>query len=159
MTRGAGRTTHRMTGWPIRSGRFRLRRLRAAGSLVGLVLVLSGLAACSATPDVASLPTWPVSPELLPEATSAGTGARLTCGGRTFPATGLDAPTGAEEASGPEFDALRASLAKFGPAFPGSSTFTAQILGLTCVLGERQLLFRSLLLEVNIPDRVRVMHA
>lgn len=120
---------HRMTRWPIRSDGFRFRRLRAAGSLVGLAFVLSGLSACSATPDVASLPTWPVSPEPLPEATSESAEASLTCGGRTFLATGLDAPMGAEEASGPEFDALRASLAKFGSEFPGSSTWSWRLAG------------------------------
>lgn len=64
------RTKQRMTRRPIRSDGSRFRRFRAAGSLVGLAIVLSTLFACSATPDVASLPTWPVSPELLPEATA-----------------------------------------------------------------------------------------
>jgi hypothetical protein len=53
----------------------------------------------------------------------------VTCGGRTFPASGLEAPTGAEKASGPEFDALRAALAKFGSEFPGSSAWTWRLAG------------------------------
>ncbi len=40
-----------------------------------------------------------------------------------------------------------------------SGDFYMAIDSFTCVLGERQLLFRSLLRGVNIPDRVRVMHA
>jgi hypothetical protein len=104
---------------------------RAAGRLLGVALALVGLAACVASPGAsAPLPTFPVSAEPLPSATSGTTAANLTCGGgRTFPRSGLDAPTGAENASGPEFDALRASLTKFGPEFPGSAAWTWRLAG------------------------------
>jgi hypothetical protein len=112
-------------------GRNTRRRLRVVAPVLGVAFALVGLAACAAGPG-ASLPvaTWPVSPELLPSATSGTADANLTCGGgRTFPPSGLDAPTGAEKASGPEFDALRASLAKFGSEFPGSSDLTWRLAG------------------------------
>ncbi len=60
-------------------------------------------------------------PEPLPDATSASSHAGLTCGGPTFPASGLNATTGAEKLSGPEFDALRATLAATASEFPGAS--------------------------------------
>jgi hypothetical protein len=109
----------------------RKQGLRAAGRLVGVALALVGLAACSISPGAsAPLPTFPVSAEPLPSATSGTAAANLTCGGgRTFPRSGLDAPTGAENAAGPEFDALRASLAKFGPEFPGSAGWTWRLAG------------------------------
>jgi hypothetical protein len=103
----------------------------AAGRLLGVALALVGLAACAVSPG-ASDPglTFPVSAEPLPSATSGTAEANLTCGGgRTFPRSGLDAPTGAENASGPEFDALRASLAKFGSEFPGSAGWTWRLAG------------------------------
>jgi hypothetical protein len=103
----------------------------AAGRLLGAALALVGLAACAVSPG-ASDPglTFPVSAEPLPSATSGTTEANLTCGGgRTFPRSGLDAPTGAENAAGPEFDALRASLAKFGSEFPGSAGWTWRLAG------------------------------
>jgi hypothetical protein len=112
-------------------GRNKRRCLRVVAPVLGVAFALVGLAACAAGPG-ASLPvaTWPVSPELLPSATSGTADANLTCGGgRTFPPSGLDAPTGAEKASGPEFDALRASLAKFGSEFPGSSDLTWRLAG------------------------------
>ena len=86
---------------------------RAAGRLLGVAFATVGLAACVASPGAsAPLPTFPVSAEPLPSATSGSAAANLTCGGgRTFPRSGLDAPTGAGNASGPEFAALRASLA------------------------------------------------
>jgi hypothetical protein len=104
---------------------------RAAGRLLGVAFALTGLAACAASPGAsAPLPTFPVSAEPLPSATSGTAYANLTCGGgRTFPRSGLDAPTGAENAAGPEFDALRASLAKFGPEFPGSNAWTWRLAG------------------------------
>ncbi|HEY5276570.1 MAG TPA: hypothetical protein VIK38_08565 [Coriobacteriia bacterium] len=104
---------------------------RAAGRLLGVAFALTGLAACAASPGAsAPLPTFPVSAEPLPSATSGTAYANLTCGGgRTFPRSGLDAPTGAENASGPEFDALRASLAKFGSEFPGSAAWTWRLAG------------------------------
>jgi hypothetical protein len=62
-----------------------------------------------------------VSPEPLPDATSAGADAGITCGGPIFPVSGLSAQAGAEKASGPEFDALRATLVATASEFPGSS--------------------------------------
>lgn len=98
-------------------------------SVLGAVVIVLGLAACSIRPgETPSLPSWPVSAEPLPTATS-GTGGQVTCGGRSFPRSGLTQPNGAEDASGPEFDALRASLAKFGSEFPGSSTWTWRLAG------------------------------
>ena len=47
----------------------------------------------------------------------------------TFPASSLYAATGAERALGPEFDALRAGLAKFGSEFPGSASLTWRLAG------------------------------
>lgn len=44
----------------------------------------------------------------------------LTCGGMTFSRSALDAPTGAQHRAGPEYDALRATLAQFAPEFPGA---------------------------------------
>jgi hypothetical protein len=104
---------------------------RAAGRLLGVAFAIVGLAACVASPGAsAPLPTFPVSAEPLPSATSGSAAANLTCGGgRTFPRSGLDAPTGAGNASGPEFDALRASLAKFGSEFPGSAGWTWRLAG------------------------------
>lgn len=98
--------------------------------LLGLVLAVVGLGGCAASPATTTpLPTWPVPPEQLPNPTSGSAEASLTCDGRTFPAAGLNAPTGAEEASGPEFDALRATIAKFADAFPGSSDWTWRLAG------------------------------
>jgi hypothetical protein len=103
-------------------------RVRATLRLLGLVLAALGLAACAgATATATPLPTWPVQPEQLPDPTSGRVDASLTCGDRTFPAAGLTAPTGAEKASGPEFDALRDALAKFGSEFPGSAGWTWQL--------------------------------
>lgn len=114
----------------IRNDEPSFRRLCAAGPLLGVIFVLVSLVACTATPGAsAPLPTWPVSPEPLPAATSESAGASVTCGGRTFPEAGLEAPTGVEKATGPEFDALRATLAKFGSEFPGSSEWTWRLAG------------------------------
>jgi len=123
--------------------RFRVRR--AAARFLAALFVVLGLVGCSATPGatapaattpgatapLAATPvaTWPVSPEPLPEATSGSAEAGLTCGGRTFPASGLEAPTGAEKASGPEFDALRATLAKLASEFPGASGWSWRLAG------------------------------
>lgn len=73
-------------------------------------------------PATGPVPTWPVPAEVLPDATMSAPEAVLTCGGRTFPRAGLDAPIGAQGEQGPAFDALRATLVQFGPAFPGAST-------------------------------------
>ena len=102
-----------------------------AALLTGLALVVAGLAGCTfgagpATP----WPTWPVSAEPLPAATTGSAVATVTCGGRTFPAAGLSASTGAEHGSGPAFDALRAALVTFGPEFKGSETWTWRLAGL-----------------------------
>ena len=107
------------------------RGLRAAGRLLGVALAVVGLAACAPSPGAsAPLATFPVSAAPLPSATSGTADATLTCGGGgTFPRSGLDAPTGAENAAGPEFDALRASLTKFGPEFPGSPAWTWRLAG------------------------------
>jgi hypothetical protein len=98
---------------------------RARPASIALVVLLC-VAACVATPGA---PTWPVSPEVLPSATSAIGDAQLTCGGRAFLAAGLAASPGAEKAAGPEFDALRAALAKFGAEFPGSAGLTWRLAG------------------------------
>ncbi len=105
-------------------------RLGATGSLLGLILVLGGLAGCATTPkDSVPVATWPVSPEPLPDPTAASTDARVTCGDRAFPAAGLDPPAGALTGSGPEFDALRAAITKFGSEFPGSSDWSWRLAG------------------------------
>lgn len=116
------------TGGARGAGEGTPRRVRATLRLLGLVVAAFGLAAC-AGPKATPLPTWPVQPEQLPDPTSGSADASLTCGDRTFPAAGLTAPTGAEKASGPEFDALRAALAKFGSEFPGSAGWTWQLAG------------------------------
>ena len=87
----------------------------------GLVLAALAFVAC-ARPAPAN-PTGTLPSEVLPWA-PAGADARLSCGGRTFPISGLEAPTGAEAAIGPEFDALRATLTTFASEFPGSSEWT-----------------------------------
>ena len=101
------------------------RHGRRAGPIAAVALCAVALAAC-ATGQTGNtpLPTWPVPPELLPPATSATGDARVTCGETSFPAAGLEAAPGAEKASGPEFDALRATIARFASEFPGSSTWT-----------------------------------
>ncbi len=101
---------------------------REVSRALGAIMLLIGLAACSAEPTTPAA-TWPVSEEALPSATTGSPDARVTCDGRTFPASGLTAPTGAEKASGPEFDALRAALEKFGREFPGSADWTWRLAG------------------------------
>jgi hypothetical protein len=111
-------------GWRLgaRLNRHRGRR-HGAGLVPGLLgaLALIGLLACSAPGGSAPPSSWPVAPEPLPDATSAGADAGLTCGGPIFPVSGLSAQAGAEKASGPEFDALRATLVATANEFPGSS--------------------------------------
>lgn len=103
----------------------RAERFRSAASVVVVSLLLLGLGACSgSTGTNTPVRTWPVDPEPLPAATSKSAAALLTCASQAFPASGLDAPTGAEVQSGPEFDALRAGLVKFGSEFPGSETWS-----------------------------------
>jgi hypothetical protein len=77
----------------------------------------------SATPSTAPA----VSPS--PSIAAGSPGPQATCGGRTFPASGLAAPTGAETASGPEYDALRATITKFAPEFPGAGSWSWQLAG------------------------------
>jgi hypothetical protein len=93
--------------------------------LLGLVLAVVGLGGCAASlAPTDPAPTWPVSPERLPNPAPGTAEASFTCGGRSFPVAGLEAPAGAERESGPEFDALRATIATFADAFPGSSDWT-----------------------------------
>ena len=106
-----------------------LRRFRVDGSALGFLVLLGLATGCSAGPTFAPVPTWPVPAEVLPQATSGGAAALITCGGRSFPASGLTAPTGAEKAQGPEFDALRATLQKFKPEFPGSDAWAWRLAG------------------------------
>lgn len=70
------------------------------------------------TATKASAPIATLSSVPAPTATSGAADPRLTCGGRSFPVTALDAPTGAEHAVGPEYDALRATLARDESEFP-----------------------------------------
>lgn len=119
---------HRIAGHLARSGR-----------LLAATLVLLGFSACSPGASgptglqtagaTTSPPTLPASPEPLPDATSPGTGAGLTCGGPTFPEAGLKAPIGAEKASGPEFDALRATLTAMASEFPGAASWSWRLVG------------------------------
>lgn len=97
----------------------------------GIAVMLSacGLPGQPAAPWIEPVPTWPVPAEILPEAVRDAPDASLSCLGRTFPMAGLHAADGAETAVGPEFDALRAALAKFGPEFPGSAQRTWRIAG------------------------------
>lgn len=97
---------------------------------LGSVLVALAVAGCAQPAPATNPPsTGSAASEVLASPTSRMADARLTCGGQTFPITGLDAPTGAEKASGPEFDALRATLAKFVSEFPGSNDWTWRLAG------------------------------
>lgn len=58
--------------------------------------------------------SWPTTPEVLIAVLSGNQDAWLTCGGRPFPASALDGPTGAENRVGPEYDALRQAFEVFG---------------------------------------------
>ena len=104
-----------------------------------LLAVLAGmLAACAAsaprpTGDAPFAPS--ATPKVFPAGSTSGSnapggsGPLATCGGRTFPASGLAAPTGAETAAGPEYDALRATITKFAPEFPGAGSWLWQLAG------------------------------
>ena len=106
-----------------------LIRSRQAALAAICLLMMVGAVACSSAPSLPPVPTWPVPAEVLPQATSGGAATVVTCGSRSFPTSGLSAPTGAERASGPEFDALRATLVRFGSEFPGSSMWTWRLAG------------------------------
>ncbi|HYN48833.1 MAG TPA: hypothetical protein VER83_08190 [Candidatus Nanopelagicales bacterium] len=99
------------------------RRAVAAGLLALLV------AGCgSTTPTQPPIPGATPALEALPTPGADAPDARLTCGGlRTFPASALEAPAGAETQAGVEFDALRAALARFGSEFIGSAGLTWQL--------------------------------
>ena len=102
--------------------------------LLAATLALLGFTACSpgasgptgleTTGAIIAPSTVVASPEQLPDATSPGAGAGLTCGGATFPRSGLNAPTGAETASGPVFDAFRSTLKATASEFPGASSWS-----------------------------------
>lgn len=94
-----------------------------------IALAVVALAACASPSAVAPMPTWPVSPELLPTAASGGGEAQVTCGERSFPLAGLTAPADAARAVGPEFDALRAAFAQFGREFDGAATWPWRLAG------------------------------
>lgn len=98
--------------------------MRAGRGWVALALPLI-VAACAGAPAVTypPMPTFPIPPEVLGPAASGPPSATVTCGGPAFPISGLDAPAGAQDAVGPEFDALRAALQTFGSEFPGSDAW------------------------------------
>lgn len=110
---------------------------RVSTALAGIAVVLigcgqpaqisvptSGPSAAAVTQSATVAPTGsPTAPSVAPDFTAVPTTLaapsdagfpRLTCGARTFPVSALDAPTGAESAAGPPYDALRATLAVFG---------------------------------------------
>ena len=107
------------------------RRARSIGRvLMGLALVaLVGGCDIAGAPTLRPIPTWPVVGEVLPDATSGSESATVTCGGKSFPASGLEAPTGAETATGPEYDALRAAFQTFGDAVPGAAGWSWRLAG------------------------------
>lgn len=83
------------------------------------------------TPTDGEGQAWPTVPEQLPAAVSSAPGARLTCGGEhSFPASALEAPTGAEDESGPEYDALRAAFTFFGAEFPEADQLSWRVVDL-----------------------------
>lgn len=92
-------------------------------SLAACVLIAAGGSAAVAQVD----PAPP--PELLPPPVlSADT--RISCfSGPTFPASGLDAPTGAEHGSGPAYRALRAALKRYRHDRPESARWTWRMVG------------------------------
>lgn len=102
---------------------------RAVARLAAVAVALLSLAACAPAPTDSAVPSWPFSPEVLTVATPGPTAPLVTCDGRIFPASGLVAATGAERAAGPEFDALRATLAQFRSEFPGSADWTWRLAG------------------------------
>ena len=99
-----------------------------AGQAPSPSATIAAPASAPATPTSVASPAaaWPVSPEPLPSAMS-GAAERLTCGGSTFSRSALGAPTDAARASGPQYDALRATLAQFADAFPGASGWPWQL--------------------------------
>lgn len=99
--------------------------IRHGGLGTAVLAVALAAEACVAQtgPTPVAPPTWPVPAEVLPAPTATAI-TTATCGGRSFPVAGMDAPTGAESATGPEYDALRAAIERFGSEFPGSATWT-----------------------------------
>jgi hypothetical protein len=75
---------------------------------------------------------WPTEPEVLVAVRAETTDQQLTCGSseRSFPASGLDAPTGAERAQGQVYDALRLALTTFGQEFVGRGDLTWRLAGM-----------------------------
>jgi hypothetical protein len=78
----------------------------------------------TAEPQQTASATWPVAPESLVPASGGLSRNTLTCGStRTFAASALAAATGADRATGPEYDALRVGIGQYGSQFaaePGS---------------------------------------
>jgi hypothetical protein len=101
-------------------GRDGVGRLHSRRVLTFLLstLMTAGCGSSGATPGPAASAEPSTSPT-----------AMLTCGDRDFPVSGLNAPSGAEKGTGPEFDALRAALATFGSEFPGSGSLTWRLAG------------------------------
>jgi hypothetical protein len=93
--------------------------------------LVAAVTACGTPPrtPVVAVPSWPLIPEPLPNAIAGPADVVVTCDGRTFPFAGLGAPPGAETASGPEYDAMRATLVAFADAFPGSDDWTWRLAG------------------------------
>jgi hypothetical protein len=91
------------------------------GAAAALVAAACSIGASATYPP---LPTFPVPAEVLATETEGPTHIAVTCGSDAFPLEALDAPTGAEDAAGAEFDALRATLQTFRAEFPGSDTWS-----------------------------------
>jgi hypothetical protein len=114
----------------------RLRNLSLAASIVvllGVVLLArprdANIGKTLASPsDGAAVPSGQISSPSAGASLTDNT--RVTCGGQmTFPASGLDAPLGAEKASGPEFDALRAAFALYAGPFPEAPDWSWRLAG------------------------------
>ena len=92
----------------------------------GFVVAAMVFSACMGAPSATypPLPTFPVPAEILGAAMSGPSSPTVTCGAHGFPLEALDAPAGAEQQTGPEFDALRETLHKFGAEFPGAGAWT-----------------------------------
>lgn len=95
----------------------RTDHIAAARATLVAALLLGGLAGCgSAATPVTETPSPTPAGEALASVALRPDEIQLTCGGpRTFPVASLDAPTGAEREQGPEYDALREAITRFGP--------------------------------------------